>query len=315
MKKIISVLISAVMVLSLFAACGKNDSNRIKIGLAAPKATHGWVAGVAYYAEKYCKANGIEYMLTVSANKTEMEKSIDSLVEWGAQALVVWPQWSGMEEKIDSVIEKEIPVVAFDVDIQSNGICKVTGNNYEMGYQSAEYIVGKVGEAASIAVLDVPSVGSVSQLRKQGFYDYLNEIGYDKSNIFEFAERAFSRDCGYEDMKKLLAEHKKIDAVFSLDDETSIGVIKAIEDAGRTDIKAITGGGGMQEYFGMIADKKYSYLGLASVLYSPSMIENAIEVASEIARGNSAAKMVIIPTGIVSAENVSKYIDNGNKVY
>ncbi len=315
MKRIVSVLLCIALMLSLFASCGKNNMQKIKIGLAAPRATHGWVAGVAYYAEKYCKENGIEYKLTISENATEMGKNIDSLIDWGAQALVVWPQWPGMEEKIDSVIEQKIPVVSFDVDIQSKGICKVTGNNYEMGYQSAKYIVEKVGNAASIAVLDVPSVGSVSLLRKQGFYGYLDEIGYNKSNIFEVAETSFSRDCGYEDMKKILEEHDKVDAVFSLDDETSIGVAYAIEKAGRTDIKAITGGGGMQEYFGMIADEKYSYLGLASVLYSPSMIEDAIRIAIEKGAGKSASTMVIIPTEIVSSANVEKFIDSGNKVY
>lgn len=315
MKRIISVSVCIAIIICLFAGCEKNNANKIKIGLAAPKATHGWVAGVAYYAEKYCKENNIEYKLTVSANSTEMRKNIDSLVEWGADALVVWPQWSGMEEKIDSLFKERIPVVAFDVDIQSKGICKVTGNNYEMGYKSAEYIVGKVGRAATIAVLDVPSVGSVSSLRKQGFYDYLEEIGYDTSNIFEVAERSFSRDCGYEDMKTILAEYEKVDAVFSLDDETAIGVVSAIKEMGRTDVKAITGGGGMQEYFGMISDKNYSSYGLASVLYSPSMIDDAIRIAIEKCNEKSVSKLVIIPTEIVSAENVAEYIDSGNKVY
>lgn len=315
MKRIVSLFICVAMIICLFASCGRNDSHNLKIGLAAPAATHGWVAGVAYYAEKYCEENGIDYKLTISENAQEMRKNIDSLVEWGADAVVVWPQWSGMEEKIDSLFKERISVVAFDVDIQCKEICKVTGNNYEMGYQSAKYIVEKVGDAASIAVLDVPSVASVSSLRKMGFYGYLNEIGYNKSNIFEVAESSFSRECGYEDMKKILEEHPKVDAVFSLDDETSIGVVEAIKEAGRTDIRAITGGGGMQEYFRMIASDEYSSLGLASVLYSPSMIEDAIRIAIEKANGKSSSRLVVIPTKTVSSANVAEFIDSGNKVY
>ena len=37
-----------------------------------------------------------------------------------------------------------------------------------------------------------------------------------------------------------------------MDDETSIGALQAIRDAGRTDIKVITGGGGCQEWFNMM---------------------------------------------------------------
>lgn len=316
MKKVVSLLLVFVMILCLFAGCGdKKKTVDVKIGLAAPSATHGWVAGVAYYAEKYCKEHGIEYMLTTSADAAEMEKNLDSLVEWGAEAVVVWPQWSGMEKAIDNIIAKEISVVSFDVDINSKGVYKVTGNNYDMGYQCAKYITDKVGGAASIAVMDVPSAGSVSQLRKEGFYDYLKEIKYDTSGVFEVTEDGFTREAGYNDMKNILAERGRVDAVFSLDDEISIGVIKAITESGRTDIKAVTGGGGMQEYFKMIADAKYKNLGLSSALYSPSMIENAIETAIKIADGEESSKVIVIPTTIVTPENVNEYLDSENTVY
>lgn len=315
MKKTLSVILVISLLLCLFAGCESKGKSNIKIGFAAPAATHGWVAGVAYYAEKYCKENGIDYVMTTSENADEMKNCIDALIGDGVQALVLWPQWSGMEDTVDAVVKKGIPVVSFDVDIASDGVHKVTGNNYDMGYQCAKYITDKVGDGASIAVLNVPSIASVSQLRKEGFEDYLKEINYDDSKVFSFDEEEFSRDCGYADMKKILAEHEKIDAVFSMDDETSIGVVKAVTEAGRTDIKVITGGGGMQEYFKMIADEKYESLGLCSALYSPSMIEDAVNTAIKLANGESSNKIIVIPTSIVNSENVSEYTDSQNTIY
>lgn len=315
MKRVFSLLLVFSILFVGLCGCTVKSIKKVKIGLAAPKSTHGWVAGVAYYAEKYCKENEIEYMITVSENQKEMEQNIQNLSDWGMDALVIWPQWTGMEEAVDKVIENEIPVVSFDVDISCDGICKVTGNNYDMGYQSAKYIVEKVGSAASIAVLPVPSAGSVSSLRIQGFYDYLEEIEYDTSNVFEMPVDAFTRECGFNDMKTILNEHKEVDAVFSLDDEVSIGIVEALAQTERKDIKAITGGGGMQEYFQMISSKKYDQYGLASVLYSPSMIDDAISVAIDIVTGNSSSKMVIIPTNVITKANVEKYIDTNNHVY
>ena len=54
MKKLIALLLVLVMVLGL-AACGgaTTAEKKVKVGIAAPDVTHGWVAGVAYYAEKY----------------------------------------------------------------------------------------------------------------------------------------------------------------------------------------------------------------------------------------------------------------------
>ena len=336
MKKLVALLLALVMVFAL-AACGQTaapaapaeaapaeaapaeaapaEAPAVKVGIAAPDATHGWVAGVAYYAEKYCKDNGLDYKVTTSSDAAEMQAALADLVASGATIIVSFPQWAGMEDAMQEIIDSGIPIVNFDVDVACEGIYKVTGDNYDMGYQSAKYIVEKAGDAANIVVMDVPSSGSVCELRKQGFYDYLDEIKYDQSNIFEIQEAAFSRDDGLKDMADVLEKYEQIDAVYSMDDETSMGAIQAITEAGRTDIKAITGGGGCQEYFKMIADEQYKGLGLASALYSPAMIQDAIKTAIKVLNGETVDPVLVIPTTIVNADNVADYLDANNNVY
>ena len=219
------------------------------------------------------------------------------------------------EHAVVDLANSGIPVVNFDVDVDCQGIYKVTGDNYDMGYQSAKYITEKVGPAANIVVMDVPSSGSVCELRKQGFYDYLKEVSYDESNIFEVQLESFARDKGLAGMADVLEAHPQIDAVFSMDDETSMGAIQAITEAGRKDIKAITGGGGCQEYFRMINDPAYADLGLASALYSPAMSQDAIRTAIDVLEGGHPESVVVIPTTIVSADNVADYLDPENTVY
>ena len=318
MKKLIALLLALVMVLGL-AACGSSapaaEEKTVKVGIAAPDVTHGWVAGVAYYAEKYCQDNGLEYIVHTSADAAEMQAGLQDLVANGCTVIVSFPQWAGMETAMQEIIDAGIPVVNFDVDVACEGIYKVTGDNYDMGYQSAKYIVEKVGEAATITVMDVPSSGSVCQLRKQGFYDYLTEINYDTSNIVEITLESFARDDGLSVMADLLEQYDHIDAVYSMDDETSLGCIQAINEAGRTDIKAITGGGGCQEYFKVIASDEGKAIGAASALYSPAMIQDAIKVAIKLMNGEEAESVIVIPTTIVSADNVADYLDEANTVY
>ena len=126
---------------------------------------------------------------------------------------------------------------------------------------------------------------------------------------------SFARDKGLAGMADVLEAHPQIDAVFSMDDETSMGCIQAITEAGRTDIKAMTGGGGCQEYFRMIADETYADLGLASALYSPAMSQDTIRTAIELLQGGHPDPVVVIPTTIVSAANVADYLDPENTVY
>ena len=314
MKKFLAMMLALCMVFAMCATASAEEPE-IKVGIAAPDVTHGWVAGVAYYAEKYCVDNGLEYKVHTSADAAEMQAGLADLVEWGATVIVSFPQWAGMETAMQEIIDMGIPVVNFDVDVDCEGIYKVTGDNYDMGYQSAKYIVEKVGEAANIAVLDVPSSGSVCELRKQGFYDYLAEIEYDISNIQEFQLESFARSDGLAAAADILEKMPVIDAFYSMDDETSIGTIQAMDDAGRTEIKAITGGGGCQEYFQIIASDEGKAIGAASALYSPAMIQDAIQVAIQLLNGEEVEPVIVIPTTIVSAENVEEFLDPSNNVY
>ena len=100
-----------------------------------------------------------------------------------------------------------------------------------------------------------------------------------------------------------------------MDDETSMGAIQAITEAGRKDIKADTGGGGCQEYYRMITEPAYADLGLASALYSPAMSQDAIRTAIDVLEGGHPESVVVIPTTIVSADNVADYLDPENTVY
>ena len=316
MKKLLALALALVMVLGM-VGCGEAEPEEktVKVGIAAPDVTHGWVAGVAYYAEKYCKDNNIDYKMTVSSDAAEMTSNLQDLVADGCTVVVSWPQWTGMETALQEVIDEGIPVVNFDVDVDCDGIYKVTGDNYDMGYRCAEYITETVGDAANIVVMDVPSSGSVCELRKEGFYDYLEEKNYDTTNIVEYQLESFARDDGLAAMADILEANPEIDAVFSMDDETSIGCIQAIRDANRTDIKAITGGGGCQEYFRMINDEAYADLGLATALYSPSMVQDAIKTAITLLNGGEAESVVVIPTTIVKGDNVDSYLDANNTVY
>ena len=119
-----------------------------KIGILAPAVTHGWVAAVAYNAEARAKELGseVEYKLYTSTNAEEMTSQLDDLQTWGAQAIVAFPQWQGMEVPIQAAIDKGITVVNFDIEIAAKGVYRVAGDNKDMGVQGAKYIVDKIGK-------------------------------------------------------------------------------------------------------------------------------------------------------------------------
>ena len=312
MKKIIALALAVMMALSLVCVASA-EKTTYKIGILAPAVTHGWVGGVAYHAEQRCKklAGEVEYKLYTSTNAEEMTAQLDDLKTWGAQAIVAFPQWEGMEVPIQAAINEGIYVVNFDIDIAAEGVYKVTGDNEGMGVEGAKYIVDKIGTEGIVVALTVPTAGSVNELRMKGFTETMKEIA-PNVQIIEYAS-AFTREDGLKDMADILIANPKIDAVFSLDDETSIGALQAIADAGRTDIKAITGGGGCQEYFQIIADSKD--INACSALYSPLMVKDAVDAALALLKGETVDAVNVIPTTIVYRTNVDQYLDPNNTVY
>ena len=338
LKKLAALTLAGAMALSL-AACGGGSSSSgaassgaassgaassgaastagevYKIGVLAPEVTHGWSAGVAYYAEKRCDelvAEGkIEKKILISGDAAEMTTQLDELKTWGADAIVAFPQWEGMEVPIQQAIDEGITVVNFDIAIEADGVYRVSGDNYDMGYQSAQYIVDKIGTEGTVVILDVPTSGSVAELRKQGFTEHMAELA-PNMNMPEYATQ-FTREAGLADMADILTANPQIDAVFSMDDETSIGALQAIRDAGRTDIKVITGGGGAQEWFNMMLAEENQDIWLQSATYSPIMVEDAVDMAVEILNGNVPSDPVkIIPTTIVDRENAADFLDESS---
>lgn len=330
MKKLLALALASVMALSLVACGGSASSTPAsapasgassavdsavasgahKIGILAPAVTHGWVAAVAYNAEARCKelADQVDYKLYTSNNAEEMTTQLDDLMTWGAEAIVAFPQWEGMEVPIQKALDAGITVVNFDIEIAADGVYRVSGDNEDMGVQGAKYIVDKIGKEGTVVVLEVPTSGSVSELRKKGFMDTIAGLAPDM-NIVTYATQ-FTREDGLKDFADILTSNSKIDAVYSMDDETSIGVLQAIKESGRSDIKVVTGGGGSQEYFKMMPE--YKDLWIESALYSPAMVRDAVDMALDVLNGKQVEKIKIIPTTIVDKDNYTEYLDENS---
>lgn len=314
MKKILAIVLSLVLCIGMMAVAQAEAP--VKVGILTSAITHGWVGGVAYHAEQYAKeleaAGKIEYKIIPCATVEDMAAQMDEVLLWGAQAIVVAPQWPGLEVAAQNAIDQGVAVVAFDMDIAVDGVCKVTGDNESMGVAGAEYIVDKIGTEGFVVILSSPGNGSVNELRMKGFTETIAKIAPNLQTK-EYANNGFSADEGLRTMSDALTANDKIDAVFSLDDETSIGALQAIADASRTDIKAITGGGGCQTYFNLI--KANPEVGAASALYSPLMIKDCLDAAIAAVNGEKLETVKVVPTQIVSYENVDEFIDPANTIY
>ena len=322
MKRIVVFLFALALLCACFAGCSGSssadgsggNSEKFKIGVVSPTVTEGWGSGVTYYAEQYCKElaiNGeIEYRLFRCNSAEDVISGVEQLRTWGVQAVVVYPQWEGVEKTLQSLIDDGIPVISVDIDTGCKGSYRITGDDEGLGRRSAQYIVQTIGRSGTVVMLNAPSGGAVSTLRQKGFEEKIAEIA-PKVTVYTYAAD-FTRESGQAVFADALANHEQIDAVFSMDDETSIGVLRALKESGRTDVQVITGGGGRQEYLRLMAEEENDELHLQTVLYSPIMAQDAIDSALALLRGETVQQNKTISATVLYKGICEKYLDENS---
>ena len=114
---------------------------------------------------------------------------------------------------------------------------------------AAKFIGEKLGGKGIVVSVGVPAYGSVHTERVNAFKDTMTQMFPNIKIVKEVGAENSSKEAGLKIMSDLLNAEKHIDAVFTIDDELSIGVLQAIAENKRKDIKIETGAGGAQEYF------------------------------------------------------------------
>ncbi len=287
-------------------AADANVSDKPLVGILAPQATHGWLAALSYYAEKEAQELGLNYRLYTYQSSAEAAGYIEELITANAKAIVAFPQAEGLEEATKMAVDAGIKIINFDVKINVEGTYFLAGDNYGMGVECAKYIADKLGGKGKVATLTITTKSNVTEDRKKGFEDTIKEIAPDIELVGDYAGESWARTDSVSVVADMLTANPELDAIFSLDDEASIGALQAIEEAGRTDIKVITGGGGAQEYFNMMKD---SEINLCSALYSPAMMIDCVKMAADALEGKEIPAETIVPTTIVDKANVDEFLD------
>lgn len=278
------------------------------LAVVIPSADHGWLAGVSYYAQQEGKKLGLKkFKVITSDNVNDQASQIDELISQKVGGIVLEPYSSELSVAARKVVKNKIPLVIFDRKVKADYNGFVAGSNTEIGTTVANFLGEKLNGQGTIAVLSVPSSGSVSSERVDGFKKVMKEK-YPNIKLVSMTADAFTQEAGLKTAQDMLTANKKVDAVFSIDDESSLGILQAINEANRTDVKYLSGVGGSQSYINKIKNQKDG-LTLFTATYSPTMIQTAIKEAKDVMDGKSIKKNNIIPTTIITKDNANKYIN------
>lgn len=288
-----------------FAAGGQEDSGRPFIGVSVPSADHGWTGAVIDYAEAALEMYDVDGRVLTAADVNKQSNDVEDLIAQGADAIVILPlEGSPLTPAAKSVLEAGIPLVNFDRELDDEAYTAlVKGDNGGIGTNGAAWLIDKLGGSGNVFMLSGPPV-SVTTQRDNGFTAGIEGTDID---VVGLQDGGYQREKGYTVMQNALVANPEIDAVFAIDDEMALGALQAIKEAGRTDIRFITGAGGEKSFFEAIMEE--DEIEMATFLYSPQMIQDAIQVAVDIVNGEDYDEVTVIPAARVDRANVDDYYD------
>lgn len=287
------------------------EDKTYRIGVSIPAATHGWTGGVNYHAEQAIKRlesmhDNLEFVLATAGGPSEQVSDLeDMLATRNIDALVILPFESDpLTGPVKRVSDQGKFVTVVDRGLAQEGIedVYVAGNNRAFGRVAGEYMADKMGGEGNIVVLrGIPTV--IDNQRVEAFKKAIADTDIE---ILAEEHANWNRDDGFEIMQDFLSRFDNIDAVWAQDDDTALGVIEAVKQAGREDEMFIVGGAGMKQIIKRVMEG--DDLVPVDVLYPPSMIATAIDITAMRFVSNAPVQgEYILDSPLVTPENAEQY--------
>ncbi|MDO9398599.1 MAG: substrate-binding domain-containing protein, partial [Herbiconiux sp.] len=216
---------------------GGASDGTVTIGFSGPAADHGWLGAIntaaIAEADKY---DDVELIVAEGTNDANLQISqVETFINDGVDAIVLLPtDGAALTDVAIKAMEAGIPVINVDREFSSTFAARTTvlGDNYGMGVSAGTYICEQLEGNDDAVVAEIAGIDSLplTQDRSKGFADALDDCGLEVSNR---VAADFTVQGGEAAASQLLSAAPKIDALWNHDDDQGVGVLAAIDAAGR----------------------------------------------------------------------------------
>ncbi|HET8729099.1 MAG TPA: substrate-binding domain-containing protein [Alphaproteobacteria bacterium] len=281
------------------------------IGVSVPTADHGWTGGVDFFAQQAVdrlqKAYpSLKFVLATAPDPTKQAADLEDMVTTrNIDGLVILPgDPDAMTAAIKKVKDAGKWVTVVDRALSQPGIpdLYVAGDNPGLGATTADYFKQALPNGGNIVVLR----GLPIPIDKQRVDAFMAGIDGTQIKVLDSQFANWNRDDGYKVMQDFLTKYPNIDAVWAQDDDTLIGVLKAIQEAGRQDDIWAVGGAGMNQIVKMVESGSKEVP--VDVSYNPNMVATAIDLTALhfVANAQVDGTMIINST-LITPDNAKQF--------
>jgi ribose transport system substrate-binding protein len=287
--------------------------NKVNLGVSIPAATHGFTGAVVYWAGEAKKDLEKKYpdlkiTIRTAANASEQANQLQDLVSvTKINNLLVFPfESAALTKPVAQIHDKGIYTVVVDRGLTDTSAqdAYISNDNVSFSRNAAEFIAKSLNGKGDIVILRGIAT-TVDTERVDNFNAVMKN--YPDIKIMDAKFGNWNRDDAFKVMQDYLTRFKHIDAVWAADDDMAVGVLKAIDQAKRTDIKLVFGGASMKGMIKTLIDGSDPRI-QANIWFSPRFIYEAMRITAEARlKGEKLAATTIFPSPLVTKENAKQY--------
>lgn len=318
-KRVVALLTVAAMLVSMIAvetvAFADEEKDVPYVAVSLPPAENAWQANFAEMIDKKMAEAQDEGVLTYSLKSSQDAADQMNVIQTfkddpNLDFLVVLPvDGAQLTATVEEVYDAGIPVIVCDRDISSDKkTAFVAGDNYGCGVAAAEFIQDFFKDQDEVKYVNLRSYAGteIDLSRFDGFNDIISKD--EKFVNLGEADGEFNSTAGFEAMSNLLAANDEIDLVYTHDDETTTGALTAIEQAGRDDIKLITGMGGTVTALREISEDSGPHK-MTAAYFPADMADIVIDAILTYAETGEIESELLFESYAITKDNVEDFQD------
>lgn len=316
MKKLVTILLVTVMVMSLFTGCGDDGNKSNIIGISVDQQFESRV-GVVNAAKAEIEKQGYEYVeLVADGDAQTQNQQIQSLINQEVDAILVCAvDQNTIETALLQAQKAKIPVVAYDRDLPDSQVieCFVGPDSLSDGVEAGEHMASQLeGMGGSIVVLEL--LGALNDQngidRSKGFNDAMARLDnveiiamptdWDSAKALAAVQNAYQAN---PDIKGIFAatdtQIPSIETVL-----TDLGKLYEVGEDGHIVVTGINGSNdGYESTVKGLSD------GIV-VMDLKTTGETAVQMAIKLINDETVEKRIVIPGKFYTNENIEANKDD-----
>ncbi|MTI61058.1 MAG: substrate-binding domain-containing protein [Firmicutes bacterium] len=295
----------AVLVLGLASVSFAKSHEGIKVGITFMTTNNPFFVAMldAVKDEVEGELNGQVIVSDGQFNVAKQLSDVEDMIVQGIELLLFNAVDSdAAEPAVEMAKEAGIPVVCLDVDAAGPRDMFIGSDNYQAGVQAGEYTVERLGGEGKVVIINGTPITSVRN-RYKGFKDVIAE--YPGIEIVAEQNGETNLTKSLEVMENVLQSQSEIDAVFGINDPTALGILAAVESAGREDEMFISGVDGSPDGVQAILDGTAM---AATSAQNPAEIGRlGVEYGLKILDGEEVPEILPVPVELITIDNAEGF--------